>query len=440
MEVLGSVDIKLLSTYVNQTKMNEQTKRDNGQAGTPATDDVAVVVNFSKAALDMLEESSVNVNEKGTGSVLKQGSSGEAVKTLQKNLTYLGYNTKGTDGIFGNDTKNAVITFQKAYGLTADGIVGSSTRNKIATAIKNKKNGILEVGSRGTDVKNLQKNLTKLGYDTKGTDGIFGNDTKKAVMSFQKAHGLDVDGIVGTKTQNEIKKALSKPTNNVPAPSGNLTTIQKKMINNLRNDTSLGLSSSKKTAMVYAAERMFSDGYEVEFVAGMLGNIKNEGTPGKFESSAYITNPSAEPSYLVYMDNHFNYRSKFSGKTITQVGVNEAIDLQKKVVSSGYKGKFGLGMIQWTGDRTTGLLQAYKKYCSSNNPSESQLAKAEVNYMADELKGNFSYVYNNWRKGSKTAQSAGQIICKEYEKPSDASTQAVKRGNDAAAIYKILTK
>lgn len=43
MEVLGSVDIKLLSTYVNQTKMNEQTKRDNGQAGTPATDDAAAI-------------------------------------------------------------------------------------------------------------------------------------------------------------------------------------------------------------------------------------------------------------------------------------------------------------------------------------------------------------------------------------------------------------
>ena len=51
---------------------------------------------------------------------------------------------------------------------------------------------------------------------------------------------------------------------------------------------SLGLSNEKKTVMWMAAERLLNDGYEVEFVAGVLGNIQNEGTVGKFESSAYI--------------------------------------------------------------------------------------------------------------------------------------------------------
>lgn len=67
--------------------------------------------------------------------------------------------------------------------------------------------------------------MTKLGFNTKGTDGIFGNDTKKAVMNFQRIHGLDVDGIVDSKTQKAIKKALRELTNNVPTPSGNLTEI-----------------------------------------------------------------------------------------------------------------------------------------------------------------------------------------------------------------------
>jgi peptidoglycan hydrolase-like protein with peptidoglycan-binding domain len=59
------------------------------------------------------------------------GSRGTAVTALQKNLTELGYNTKGTDGIFGNNTKTAVIEFQKAYGLTADGCCGLATWKKI---------------------------------------------------------------------------------------------------------------------------------------------------------------------------------------------------------------------------------------------------------------------------------------------------------------------
>ena len=74
------------------------------------------------------------------------------------------------------------------------------------------------------------------------------------------------------------------------------------MIENLKNDTSLGLTSTKKTAMLTAAERLLSEGYEVEFVAGVLGNIQAEGTPGVFESSNYSSNPGAKPSYLKYMD------------------------------------------------------------------------------------------------------------------------------------------
>lgn len=66
----------------------------------------------------------------------------------------------------------------------------------------------LKVGSKGTAVKNLQTNLTKLGYSTKGTDGVFGNNTKNAVISFQKAYGLKADGIVGSQTQQKINQAL----------------------------------------------------------------------------------------------------------------------------------------------------------------------------------------------------------------------------------------
>lgn len=53
---------------------------------------------------------------------------------------------------------------------------------------------LLKFGSTGFDVKMLQ---TRLGI---GIDGKFGNLTKAAVISFQKAHNLVLDGIVGAKT------------------------------------------------------------------------------------------------------------------------------------------------------------------------------------------------------------------------------------------------
>jgi len=53
---------------------------------------------------------------------------------------------------------------------------------------------ILKQGMAGAPVKRLQE---KLGIDA---DGIFGGGTKQAVMDFQKANGLAVDGIAGPDT------------------------------------------------------------------------------------------------------------------------------------------------------------------------------------------------------------------------------------------------
>ena len=55
------------------------------------------------------------------------GNIGAYVLVLQDALNTLGYSTGGIDGIFGNATSNAVLSFQKSRGLTADGIVGCLT-------------------------------------------------------------------------------------------------------------------------------------------------------------------------------------------------------------------------------------------------------------------------------------------------------------------------
>ena len=147
---------------------------------------------------------------------------------------------------------------------------------------------VLKTGSRGAAVTELQKNLTKLGYDTKGTDGIFGNNTKNAVLSFQRAHNLTADGIVGA------------------------------------------------------------------------------GTPGVFESSAYKT--------------------------------------------------------------------------ESNKPTKEECIMAEVNFMADELAGNYAKVYSNWKNGNKSASSAGDIICRQYEIPADTDKQARLRAQNANKIYAVMMR
>ena len=59
--------------------------------------------------------------------VLKRGSSGSQVRTLQTKLNNWGYNCGTVDGIFGSKTLAAVKQFQKNNGLTVDGIVGAKT-------------------------------------------------------------------------------------------------------------------------------------------------------------------------------------------------------------------------------------------------------------------------------------------------------------------------
>ncbi len=59
--------------------------------------------------------------------VLKSGSSGTLVKTVQTKLKNWGYYTGAVDGIFGPKTVAAVKYFQRVNGLTQDGVVGQKT-------------------------------------------------------------------------------------------------------------------------------------------------------------------------------------------------------------------------------------------------------------------------------------------------------------------------
>lgn len=67
--------------------------------------------------------------------LLKWGSSGEEVRSLQKDLSSIGYDTIGVDGIFGPNTYNAVVKFQKGLGLIQDGIVGPQTKSALSNAL-----------------------------------------------------------------------------------------------------------------------------------------------------------------------------------------------------------------------------------------------------------------------------------------------------------------
>ena len=63
---------------------------------------------------------------------------------------------------------------------------------------------------RGDDVAELQQRLGALGFDAGRVDGIFGDDTARALGEFQRNAGLPVDGVLGATTHAELLRVQSR--------------------------------------------------------------------------------------------------------------------------------------------------------------------------------------------------------------------------------------
>ena len=66
---------------------------------------------------------------------------------------------------------------------------------------------VLRFADRGPQVQLLQLALTRAGYPI-GTDGVFGQETQRNLISFQKSRNLTPDGIAGKNTWNGLRPYL----------------------------------------------------------------------------------------------------------------------------------------------------------------------------------------------------------------------------------------
>lgn len=180
------------------------------------------------------------------GTPLRLGTGGEKVIEIQRELNRIAANypsipkISGSRGYFEQTTQNAVRQFQQIFNLESDGVVGKDTWYKIKriyngikglselysegitiSEAERKYERVLKKGSRGPSVKILQYYLCFLNYFNLklpyvAVDGIFGDETRDAVLAFQSLYGLDVDGIVGRDTWDMIQNAYAGVLTSLP--------------------------------------------------------------------------------------------------------------------------------------------------------------------------------------------------------------------------------
>ena len=295
------------------------------------------------------------------------------------------------------------------------------------------------------------------GYDTSARADLSGYSDAGLVSSYatEALSWANATGLItgttattlspkGSATRAQVATILSRFCQDV-IPGGYVSPAH--MIRNLEGST-----LSKKDTLVAMAQVLLDDGYAPAFVAGILGNILVEGDCGRFESSAYTSNPDAKPDYLVYLDENYDYREKYSYKLIYEgISLQEVYNMILELGPEGANGRgscFGLGCLQWTSyERIKRLVENYIEVAGdADTITLAQVQEAEGMTVSYELNNTYRSVYTTWQSENadqnttEAAFAAGVIVCVRYGVPVGYNTEEVQntRGALAEAVYNVM--
>lgn len=111
---------------------------------------------------------------------------------------------------------------------------------------------VLKLNSRGNEVVTLQKKLVLLQYKISNIDGVFGAETKQAVLLFQRDQRMKITGVVDSKTWKALDKVkLPKEKDPVPLPSVSKPEETKPIIVSNKNISPIIATAKKYTGVPY---------------------------------------------------------------------------------------------------------------------------------------------------------------------------------------------
>jgi peptidoglycan hydrolase-like protein with peptidoglycan-binding domain len=163
----------------------------------------------SPSAAASTEPSPTASPDQGADNVLRTGSQGALVKQVQDRLNTLGFFDGASDGQFGNDTAQAVISFQAQAGVVGDpsGVVGTHTLEALTAAGSTPTLGDGD-HAKAKDVRRLQGALALALGTPVSRSGRYDQATVAAVRMYQQSRQLDEDtpGVVDDQTWESLQR------------------------------------------------------------------------------------------------------------------------------------------------------------------------------------------------------------------------------------------
>lgn len=146
------------------------------------------------------------------------GDTGPVVAEIRSRLARAGFlpasapDGSADDACFDAALDAAVRAFQQERGLTVDGIVGRQTFRRLEEARWRLGDRVLVYTAghllSGDDVTELQRHLSRMGFDCGRVDGLFGPQTDRAVREFQRGVGVTPDGTCGSETFRALDRLV----------------------------------------------------------------------------------------------------------------------------------------------------------------------------------------------------------------------------------------
>ena len=133
---------------------------------------------------------------------------------------------------------------------------------------------VLEVGSRGANVKKVQERLIKFGYLEGEADGRYGEATRDAVKWFQRNNGIAQDGKVGPATAAALGVTLSTSSSTAASSSATIISADHRLL----------------AKLVYAEARGESYKGQVAVAAVVLNRVASSEFPNTISGVIYQKN------------------------------------------------------------------------------------------------------------------------------------------------------